>query len=175
MPITSVGQFGRVGFGIVEPGEDVYRSIQTAIEREGMKNGVILSITGGLAHTRLSMPIEADALEVPPKIFEKDTNSEATGNGYFFEAMDTYDESASGVIYEKGRIVLHVHMTISGFGENRHAHCGHLIDGCQVRSVHPKSHFAFVFAEVLGPRLTFHVSEETTEHYRRGIPYYDLS
>ena len=62
-------------------------------------------------------------------------------------------------------------MTVTHAGKS---YMGHLIKGCQVRSLHKKSHFTIMLARTEGAVLDFKVSAEKTEKYPKGIPIHDL-
>ncbi|HEY5378785.1 MAG TPA: hypothetical protein VIJ78_04520 [Pseudolabrys sp.] len=69
------------------------------------------------------------------------------------------------------RLYLHIHLTVTQAGRT---YMGHLIKGCQVRSLHKKSHFTIMLARTEGAMLNFRVSKETTAKYPNGIPLHDL-
>lgn len=162
---------GRVVFAQLEPDEDVYRAIVQLVEQEQMEAGVILTITGALHTTRLSMPRGAESVAAAPGIFELEGTAEVSGHGYFGRTKETWVSPASGIEHLAGEPFLHVHLAASIAGQ---AYLGHLIDGCRVRSLHKSSHFLVVVAETEGVGLYFRNSGEVTDAYPQGLPYYEL-
>jgi predicted DNA-binding protein with PD1-like motif len=164
-------KLGRIIYAQFEPDEDVYRGLVNLITEEKLHTGIILSITGGLHKVRLSMPRKPDTKEISPGFIELEGSTEAQGNGYFGWTEETWFNDSSQIRHNAGEPFLHCHMTVSNGGQT---YMGHLIDGCKVRSLHPQSHFVAVIAEAEGVQLTFHCSQETTEQYPHGLPYYKL-
>jgi predicted DNA-binding protein with PD1-like motif len=163
---------GTVLYAHLEPQEDVLESLLTLIEREQLKSGVILTITGALSEGRLSAPVRPEAVGESPGFIEFTGLSEVQGGGYFGWNADDWHNEKSQIRFEKGRPHIHCHMSVSNGGN---AYVGHLIHGCKVRSVYPLSHFVAVIAETPGVDLTLHASQETTDQYPYGIPYYQLA
>jgi len=162
---------GRVIYAHFEPDEDVYRGLVEVIQRERLHTGVILSITGAVRIGRLSLPRRPEATHESPGFVEFEGLSEVQGNGYFGYTQETWLNERSQIRHDAGEPFLHCHMSVSCGGET---FMGHLIEGCKVRSLHPHSHFVAVLAETHGAQLTFHCSEEKTEQYPYGLPYYQL-
>jgi predicted DNA-binding protein with PD1-like motif len=162
---------GKVVFIHMEPQEDVLESLMTTIEREQLKSGLILTITGALSEGRLSAPVRPEAVQESPGFIEFSGLSEVQGGGYFGWNVDDWRNDKSQIRFDKGRPHIHCHMSVSNGGK---AFVGHLIEGCKVRSVYPVSHFVAVLAETPGVDLTLHCSKETSEQYPHGIPYYGV-
>jgi predicted DNA-binding protein with PD1-like motif len=171
METIARGTLSKVVYAHLSPGEDLYRAILDVAEQEGIKTGLVLSITGGLAKVRLSMPMEAESVESPPGILELDGTAEASGHGLIGQTLDSWSSPRSGIENVEGQPYLHVHVTATVAG---HTYCGHLIDGCIVRSMHEKSHFTIALAAVEGVQLNFRVSQETMDTYPQGIPYHEV-
>jgi predicted DNA-binding protein with PD1-like motif len=151
---------------------DLYDEIMEIARRERIESGVVLSIVGGLRKARLSMPVKETDPEAPPGVLELSGMMECSGFGTIGRTIDTYDsEATSGIYYEAGTPNLHIHVTVTQAGKT---YMGHLIKGCQIRSVHPKSHFTIVLARTEGAVLNVRVSRETTAKYPKGIPIHDL-
>ena len=151
---------------------DLYDEIMEICRRENIQSGVVLSIVGGLRKARLSMPISGSDPEAPPGVLELSGMMEVSGHGTIGRTIDTYDsEAITGIVYEAGTPNLHIHITVTQAGRT---YMGHLIKGCQVRSLHKKSHFTIVLARTEGAVLDFRVSKETTAKYPKGIPIHDL-
>lgn len=170
--VIAKARMGEVIWAQLDPNGDVYDEIMEICRRENIRSGVVLNIVGGLRKARLSMPISATDAETPPGVLELEGMMEAQGIGTIGQTVDTYDsEGTSGILYEAGTPNLHIHMTVTHGGKS---YMGHLIKGCTVRSLHPKSHFTIVLAKTEGALLNFKVSEERTEKYPKGIPIHEL-
>lgn len=151
---------------------DLYEEIMEICRREDIKSGVVLNIVGGLKKARLSMPVSETDSDAPPGVIELEGMMECSGFGTIGQTVDTYDsERVSGIYYEAGTPNLHIHLTVTHAGRT---YMGHLIRGCEVRSLHKKSHFTIVLAKTEGALLNFGVSKEQTERYPNGIPIHDL-
>lgn len=170
--VIAKARMGEVIWAQLSPDGDLYDEIMEICRRENIRSGVVLNIVGGLRKARLSMPVSNTDFEAPPGVFELEGMMEAQGIGTIGITVDTYDsEGTSGIIYEAGTPNLHIHLTVTHAGKS---YMGHLIKGCIVRSLHPKSHFTIVLAKTEGALLNFKVSEERTERYPRGIPIHEL-
>ena len=115
------GRLGRVVVLRLKPGTDLLDGIQSACERYGIHNGVILSAIGSLARVRY-----CDVEPLPEKKC-----------GYGYGKILALDETieltgASGVICSdaEGAINLHIHMSLSD--KNGKAYGGHLVQGTTV-------------------------------------------
>jgi predicted DNA-binding protein with PD1-like motif len=170
--VIAKAQMGDIIWAQLDPEGDVYEEILTICERENIRSGVVLNIVGGLRRARLSLPMVATSVDAQPGVLELEGMMEAQGIGTIGWNIDGYDASSrSGIVYRPGTPNLHIHMTITHAGKT---YMGHLIEGCVVRSVHPKSHFTIVLAKTDGAQLNFRVSKETNAHYPNGIPIHDL-
>lgn len=154
-------------------GADLYKSIIEVAKQKDIKTGMVLNIVGGLTEARLSTPKASDTDSfVQPGIETFSGLMECAGFGTIGYNLDTFDSSKqSGILYEKGEPNVHVHLTI---GQHPETHMGHLIEGCIVRSVVPKSHFTIVIAKTEGVVLEMTRSSETTEKYPTGVPVHNL-
>lgn len=156
----------------LDPDGDLYDEIMAICQREKIESGIVLNIVGGLRKARLSMPVNLTDVEAPPGVLELSGMMECSGFGTIGRTIDTYDsEDITGIIYDAGTPNLHIHLTVTHGGKT---YMGHLIKGCQVRSLHEKSHFTIVLARTEGAVLDFRVSKETTAKYPNGIPIHDL-
>jgi predicted DNA-binding protein with PD1-like motif len=170
--VIAKAKIGEVMWAQLDPDGDLYDEIMEICRREKIESGIVLSIVGGLRKARLSMPVNATDVEAPPGVLELSGMMECSGFGTIGRTIDTYDsESVSGIKYEAGTPNLHIHLTVTQAGKT---YMGHLIKGCQVRSLHKKSHFTIVLARTDGAVLNFRVSKETTAKYPKGIPIHDL-
>jgi predicted DNA-binding protein with PD1-like motif len=172
MQTSASGKLGRTVFAQLEPDEDVYRAIVQLIQQEEMQAGLILTITGALRYTKLSMPLKMESVEGPPGTFEIEGTAEVSGQGYFGLTKETWISPTSQIEHRAGEPFLHVHMSVGIAGQ---AYVGHLIEGCRVRSLHRSSHFIVVIAEAEGVGLYFRNSGEVIEGYPQGLPYYELT
>lgn len=173
MQALASGNIKRLVYVQLAPGDDLYQALLDAVRSEGIKTGLVLDITGGLSEIRLSTPTKKESVNQAPGLIElKDQGSaEVTGHGIVGLTKETYHAPKSGIFNNAGEPYVHVHVSVSCAGNT---YCGHLIDGCIVRSVYEWSHFTIVLAEVEGVELSFRVSEETTDAYPKGIPYHEL-
>ncbi|MGN6763754.1 MAG: PPC domain-containing DNA-binding protein [Rhizobiaceae bacterium] len=151
---------------------DIYDEIMEICRREKIETGVVLNIVGGLRKARLSMPVNATDFEAPPGVIELEGMMECSGVGIIGRTVETYDsENITGIYYEADTPNLHIHLTVTQAGRT---YMGHLIKGCIVRSLHPKSHFTIALARTEGALFNFRVSKEVTSKYPRGIPLHEL-
>jgi predicted DNA-binding protein with PD1-like motif len=170
--VIAKARIGEVIWAQLDPDGDLYDEIMEICRREKIESGVVLSIVGGLRKARLSMPVSETDPEAPPGILELSGMMECSGFGTIGRTIDTYDsEDVTGIKYEAGTPNLHIHVTVTQAGKT---YMGHLIRGCQVRSLHKKSHFTIVLARTQGAVLNFRVSKETTAKYPKGLPIHDL-
>ena len=170
--VIAKARMGEVIWAQLDHDGDLYDEIMEICRRENIRSGVVLNIVGGLRKARLSMPVNETDFEAPPGVYELEGMMEAKGVGTIGVNLDTYDsEGTSGILYEAGTPNLHIHLTVTHAGKT---YMGHLIKGCIVRSLHPKSHFTIVLAKTEGAVLNFRVSKERTEKYPRGIPIHEL-
>ncbi|MHA6646038.1 PPC domain-containing DNA-binding protein [Mesorhizobium sp. A623] len=170
--VIAKARMGEIIWAQLAPDGDLYDEIMEICGRENIRSGVVLNIVGGLRKARLSMPVNAVDVDTPPGVLELEGMMEAQGIGTIGVTLDTYDsEGTSGILYEAGAPNLHIHLTVTHAGKT---YMGHLIKGCIVRSLHPKSHFTIVLAKTEGAQLNFKVSAERTERYPRGIPIHEL-
>tara|TARA_R110002020_G_scaffold459632_1_gene677725 strand:+ start:7676 stop:8206 length:531 start_codon:yes stop_codon:yes gene_type:complete len=170
--VIAKAQMGDVIWAQLDPDADLYDEIIEICRREDIRSGVVLNIVGGLRKARLSLPIEAASFEAQPGILELEGMMEAQGIGTIGFTVDTYDSSAkSGIVYHAGEPNLHIHITITHEGKS---YMGHLLQGCIVRSLHPRSHFTIVLAKTPGALLKFRVSDEKNSTYPDGMPIHDL-
>jgi predicted DNA-binding protein with PD1-like motif len=173
VPLEVVGRLGRVAFTRLEPGADLYQEIVNTVKRNEMRTAVVLSLTGALEHTRLSMPVSAEGLDRLPRIFERAGTAEVHGTGVVGVSYDEWEAPAAGVHYPAGDPYLHVHVSVGIGGDS---YCGHLIEGCRVRSMHSVSHFTMAIAEVEGVELGMRVEREgAPADYTGGMGYHVLT
>ena len=170
--VIAKAQIGEVIWAQLDRDGDLYDEILAICQRENIRSGVVLNIVGGLRKARLSLPVDSTTADAQPGILELEGMMEAQGIGTIGFSVDTYDSSEkSGIVYHAGEPNLHIHLTVTHAGKT---YMGHLLQGCIVRSLHPRSHFTIVLAKTPGALLNFRVSAEKTEKYPNGIPIHDL-
>ncbi len=156
----------------LDPDGDIYDEIMAIAKEHQIETGFVINIVGGLRKARLSLPLTKGAVEAQPGVIELEGLMECSGFGPLGMNRDTYDsEGASGIVYREGEPYIHVHLTVTHEGKT---YMGHLIEGCQVRSLHENSHFTIMIAKTEGAMLNFRVSKERTGAYPQGIPIHDL-
>ncbi len=115
------GRMGRVVVIRLAPGADLLGGMQSACERYGIRNGVVISAIGSLACVRF-----CDVEALPEKKC-------GYGYGRILTLDDTIElTSAGGVICsdDEGNINLHVHISMSD--KTGKAYGGHLVQGTRV-------------------------------------------
>lgn len=165
-------RMGEIIWAQLDADGDLYDEIMEICRRENIRTGIVLNIVGGLRRARLSMPVNATDPEAPPGVLELEGMMECSGVGIIGRTVEGYDaERVTGIYYEADTTNLHIHLTVTQAGRT---YMGHLIKGCVVRSLHPKSHFTIVLARTEGALFNFRVSKEVTEKYPNGIPLHEL-
>jgi predicted DNA-binding protein with PD1-like motif len=152
---------------------DLYNEVMEICRRENITTGFVINIVGGLRKARLSMPLKADLNDAPPGVREWEGGLiERQAIGIIGQTIASYDsERISGIVNRAGEPYLHIHATITVFGET---FMGHLIEGCIVRSLDKQSHFTITLAKTEGSTLNFGVTKTTTAKYPTGIPIHEL-
>jgi predicted DNA-binding protein with PD1-like motif len=169
------GKLESVIYARLEPHADLYREIKRICKENNVKTGVVMTITGALEKARLQLMSTAIAKTGTPEVVELTGPFEASGHGI----IGTFRESNSGGIFageEGGSAYLHIHLTLTlGSGENVKTYCGHLIEGCTVRSHHALSHFTIVIGKVAGVELELAVDRDARlPGYADGLRYHAL-
>ena len=144
-----IGRMGRVALTRLEKGEDLMQAIQGVVKRTGMKAGVVLSITGAFTRARLQ---KFEKGEKAIGVIEIEEQMEASGHGIFgwVSAKERGKEPFGVGRYIDGEPYVHVHLTVT---TPEMTLCGHLMEGCLVRSTHETSHFTIAIAEIEGVAL----------------------
>ena len=73
--------------------------------------------------------------------------------------------------YVDGEPYVHVHVTVTTPTETI---CGHLMEGCTVRSLHPTSHFTIMVAEIDGVALNLRGEVDKASEGQPFRGYHDL-
>ena len=70
-----------------------------------------------------------------------------------------------------------MHLTVTvGSGQDVKTYCGHLVEGCIVRSHHSISHFTVVLAKVAGVQLDLVADRSAARPgYADGLRYHELT
>jgi predicted DNA-binding protein with PD1-like motif len=144
-----VGRMGRVYMTRLGKNEDLLQAIYGVVRRSGMKAGVVLSITGALTHAVLQKFMKG---EKAIGVTEFDGDMEVSGHGIvgWVSAPERGKEPFGVGRYVNGEPYAHVHLTVTTADQTL---CGHLMEGCRVRSNHAISHFTIMIAELEGAEL----------------------
>ena len=176
--LTSVacGKMDAVIFARLEPHADLYRELKRLCKEHDIRAGVVMTITGALEKARLQLMDTSSVKTGTPRIVELMGPFEASGHGI----IGRFREGNSGGIFngeEAGSAYLHVHLTVTlGCGEDAMTYCGHLVEGCTVRSHHALSHFTIVLGKVAGVQLDLAVDREAVmPGYEDGLRYHALT
>lgn len=160
-----VGRMGRVMVTRLDKNEDLLGAIRNVVQRSGLKAGVVLSITGALTHAVLQ---KFEKGQKAIGVIELDGDMEVSGHGIVgWVSAPELGKKPFGVgRYVDGEPYVHVHLTVTSPEVTL---CGHLMEGCRVRSNHEISHFTIVIAEVDGAAL----SMRSDPHVAGGL-YHEL-
>ena len=173
---TVVGKLESVIYARLAPGADLYRELKRICKENGVRTGIVMTITGGMEKATLQLLTKTISSTGSPEVVEIPGPFEASGHGL----RGTMRQSNSGGIFQKdeaGSTYLHVHLTMTvGSGEDVKTWCGHLIEGCIVRSKHPISHFTVVIGKVAGVELELVADREhVMPGYPDGYRYHSLT
>ena len=162
MVSTLSGKLSEIIFAHFEPGEDLRQGLLRVIKKKGIKSGVILSIAGALEHATLHRTLPVGTASLRCELVEVPGPVEISGNGLIGQVEapafgDTGFDLAGDFVH--GEPYLHVHLTVSSAAETV---CGHLMDGCPVRSFDPVSHFTVILGRIEGAMVKL-VGEPGTE------------
>lgn len=161
---------GRVIVSRLEPDEDLLVAITDIVKRHGIRAGVVLSITGAINKAVLQNFVSG---QQQIGVVEIKGPMEVSGHGIVgFVVTPERGKKPFGVGgYVDGEPYVHVHVTVTTPTETL---CGHLMEGCTVRSLHPTSHFTIMVAEIEGVALNLRgeVDQESEGRPYRG--YHEL-
>jgi predicted DNA-binding protein with PD1-like motif len=157
MSLIVGGDIEEVVYARLDAGADLLRGIQDVCKQRNIRTGYIF-ITGALLKARLQHYTEKLAPEMANKMaidpIEVSGPMEASGHGLIGEAyapsLGSKTFGAAGDAWRHGDVYVHVHLVVTNAEETI---CGHLLEGCLVRSPHPTSHFTFVIAKAKGVLL----------------------
>ncbi len=144
-----VGRMGRTVVTQLEQGEDLLVAIRGVVNRHNIKAGVVHSITGSLTHAVLQKFVEG---QKTIGLLELNGDMEISGHGIVgrVHAPGTGKVPFAVGRYVDGEAYVHVHLTITTPSQTV---CGHLMEGCLIRSVHRISHFTIMISEIEGVAL----------------------
>ena len=147
------GRMGRVIVSRLEPNEDLLVAIRDIVRSYDIKAGVVLSITGSLTRAVLQHFVSG---QKQIGVVEFNGPMEVSGHGIVgWVTSPGRGKEPFGVgRYVDGEPYVHVHVTVTTPTETL---CGHLMEGCTVRSNHPISHFTIMVAEIEGVALKMRV------------------
>ncbi|OGA49361.1 MAG: hypothetical protein A3G24_17500 [Betaproteobacteria bacterium RIFCSPLOWO2_12_FULL_62_13] len=162
-----VGRMGRVIVSRLEPNEDLLVAIRNIVRGSGIKAGVVLSITGALTHAVLQKFVSG---QKQIGVVEIEGPMEVSGHGIVgWVVSPGRGKEPFGVgRYVDGEPYVHVHLTVTTPTATL---CGHLMEGCTVRSNHPVSHFTIMVAEIEGVVLNMRV-DAARESEAKGFGVY---
>ena len=172
MSLVVKGRLADLIYARFDPGEDLLSGIQSICKDHGIQTGVVISITGALVKARLQRYPEkeipggssGEVVDIPGPL-------EATGAGIIGEtyapSLGQKPFNTTGR-YVHGEPYVHIHLVVTSARETV---CGHLMEGCPVRSRNPNfTHFTIVIARTEGVQLRM-----VTDEKGFGRPYHDLS
>ncbi|MGV6871317.1 PCC domain-containing protein [Pseudochelatococcus sp. B33] len=173
---TMAGTIDSVVYVRLGPQADLYKELKRACVENDIKTGVVMTITGGLERARLQLLTTGKVKTGTPEIVEFEGPFEASGHGL----IGRMAQGDSGGIFageEAGSPYIHVHLTVTvGSGDQTRTVCGHLMEGCTVRSNHPISHFTVVLAKVGGMHLNLVADKSHSRPgYKDGLRYHTLT
>ena len=165
-----VGHMGRVIVSRLEPNEDLLVAIRNIVKRSGIKAGVVLSITGALTKAVFQKFVSG---QKQIGVVEIKGPMEVSGHGIVgWVVTPERGKEPFGVgRYVDGEPYVHVHVTVTTPTETL---CGHLMEGCTVRSNHPVSHFTIMVAEIEGVALNLRGDEIKGSEGKQFAGYHDL-
>ncbi len=143
------GRLNEIIFARFDPGEDLRQGLIKVIKEKSIVSGVVLSVTGALERAVLQHFPEVGDPSTPISIIEVPGPLEVSGHGIIgqVEAPKFGTQPFDWEGYVHGEPYIHLHLTVTSAKETI---CGHLMDGCPVRSRHPVSHFTVAIGRIEG-------------------------
>src|ERR1700761_1103354 len=99
MRSTALAQLGEILYLHLDPDEDLYGAIEQAVKDRGWRSGLVLTITGALSRTELSLPVASGPVTDPPGHIQLDGTAEVTGTGYFGTTEESWSSPTSMIDY----------------------------------------------------------------------------
>jgi len=146
MTKIATGSIQRIVYARLEPQADLLRSLFEVIEKEDIRTGVVLDMTGALERARLQHFQDVGDPGSKVSVVEIPGPMEASGSGVIGRCVG--DGGVGN--YRDGEPYVHCHLSVNSAV---HTFMGHLMEGTIIRSPHPVSHFTVVLAEVSGVEL----------------------
>ena len=154
MAETISGRLSDIILAHFKPHEDLRKGLMEVIKKEDIKSGVVLSITGALENATLQ---HASAVgpptTVPFELINVPGPLEVSGHGIIgLVEAPTFGNKVFGLgdDFINGEPYIHVHLTVTSATQTI---CGHLMDGCLVRSIHASSHFTIILGRIEGAMI----------------------
>lgn len=165
-----VSTMGRIFTVRLGPSDDLFLAIQDIVRRHDIRAGVVLSITGACTKAIVQKFIDG---QQSIGVVEFDGPMEVSGHGIvgWVRAPDRGAEPFGVGRYIDGEPYVHVHLTITS---SKTTLCGHLMEGCIVRSRHDHSHFTTMVAEVEGAALEMRLDSELEAKGKGFGVYHEL-
>ncbi|MFH1169705.1 MAG: PPC domain-containing DNA-binding protein [Chloroflexota bacterium] len=144
------GRLSEIIFARFEAHEDLRQGLISIIKEKDIRSGLVLSITGALERATLQRPSAVGRPSIPMELVDVPGPLEASGHGIIgvVEAPG-FGKKVFGLgnDFVHGEPYTHVHLTVTSAEQTV---CGHLMDGCTIRSNFPASHFTIVLGRVEG-------------------------
>lgn len=150
MATSASGMLSEIIFVRFHRGEDLRQGLLRVIKERDIKTGVVISITGALEKATLQKFREIGSPTISTEIIEIMGPLEASGHGIIGQVESLAlgkTPFGPGQDLIDGEPYLHVHITVTSAEQTV---CGHLLDGCPVRSKEPVSHFICILARTDG-------------------------
>lgn len=147
------GRLGEIILIRFDPHQDLRQGLLQAIREQGIRSGLVLSITGAVERATLQ---HAHAVGPPDTSFgliEIPGPLEISGHGMIGQVdAPAFGTRAFGLgdDFVHGEPYLHVHVTVTSAKDT---FCGHLMDGTPVCSIYDTSHFTVALARVEGAMI----------------------
>jgi len=161
MAMFTRGTIGDIFMVRLEPNEDILKALQRVAKEADIETGLIVSITGGLTKARVQRMDKVGRPEdVKVNVIDVEGPMGITGSGIIGQVKET-SQRLKGRGYNAGDPYIHAHITLTNAETTI---CGHLMEGCLVRSLHPISHFIVVIAKLDKMQLNLKVQSLGTSH-----------
>jgi predicted DNA-binding protein with PD1-like motif len=162
-----VSKIGRVITTRLGPHDDLLVAIRDIVRRHQIQAGVVLSITGAVTKAVLQKFVDG---QQSIGVVELDGPMEVSGHGIvgWVRAPGRGQEPFGVGRYVDGEPYVHVHLTVTSASTTL---CGHLMEGCIVRSRHSSSHFTIMVAEIEAAALEMRL-DENLESGGKGFGVY---
>jgi predicted DNA-binding protein with PD1-like motif len=151
-----VSKMGRIITTRIGAQADLLEEIRDIVRRHQIQAGVVLSITGSLTKAVLQKFVDG---QKSIGVVEVEGPMEVSGHGIlgWVRAPERGKEPFGVGGYIDGEPYVHVHLTVTSSTTTL---CGHLMEGCMVRSKHSLSHFTIMVAEIESAALEMRLDQE---------------